>query len=280
MASNSNSELILKSIMELRSNRKHPGHAAVISYAEKHYSLSTDVGHKSLYSLLENGAVFNKPKKAGLASLFVNDDFLEHRVAHQPNGSLPSSLQFQTKESQTTNDLSQQPSSKMSFDIYQSFAKLARTVVDIQSLLEKERELNRSLEKQIFELRGESWKTTIEKDIHSRCDNHSNLSTANKENFTKEQRTPIVYEDIHSETSTAIANGRIKSKGQKAKKKQIRSSLASKEESMAESKSLEANKNRVSSDSKRRNGRTTTMGEENQQILQKQEGNRTNREKC
>ena len=85
MVSNSNSELILKSIVELRSNRKRPDHAAVISYAEKHYDLSTEGSTESLYSLLENGAVFNKPTKAGLASLFVNDDtddFLEHPVVH------------------------------------------------------------------------------------------------------------------------------------------------------------------------------------------------------
>ena len=59
MARSSNRELILKSIAKLRLNRKRPDHASAISYAEEHYGLSTEVGHESLYSLLDNGAFFN-----------------------------------------------------------------------------------------------------------------------------------------------------------------------------------------------------------------------------
>ena len=93
MACCGSKELILKSIAELRSKRKRPKHASVISHAERHYGLSIEEGHDSLSCLFNNGSVFNKPMQAGLASLFVEEDFVEQEEEHHENDSFSSSLE-------------------------------------------------------------------------------------------------------------------------------------------------------------------------------------------
>ena len=67
-------ELILKSIGDLRSRRKHPDHESVVSHAEKHYGLSIEDGRESFSCLLNNGSIHNEPTQAGLISLFLKED--------------------------------------------------------------------------------------------------------------------------------------------------------------------------------------------------------------
>jgi len=66
--------LILKSIEELRARKSRPDHNSVVSHAQKHHGLSIEDARESLFCLLSNGSIVDKPTPAGLTSIFVKDE--------------------------------------------------------------------------------------------------------------------------------------------------------------------------------------------------------------
>ena len=74
MANCGTNVLILKLSEELKAKKRRPDHDSVASHAKKHHGLSIEDGRESLFYLLNNGSIVNRPTPAGLTLLFAKDE--------------------------------------------------------------------------------------------------------------------------------------------------------------------------------------------------------------
>ena len=111
--------------------------------------------------------------------------------------------------------------SSVSKDIYSSFSHLASSFVEVQKVIEKEREINRCLLIENAKFISQLGDSTATVESPSRCECYSNLNNEAIQN----KQSLIVFEDIRSKTTIEIAENRTKTnrKG-KSKKKTSKSS--------------------------------------------------------
>ena len=88
--------VMLKSIDELRAKKKRPDFESVVSHAQKHHGLSIKDSRESLFCLLNDGSVLNRPTSACLISLVVS----------QESNNIISESIFNSSQDETTKKLS------------------------------------------------------------------------------------------------------------------------------------------------------------------------------
>ena len=102
-------------------------------------------------------------------------------------------------------------------DIHRSFAQLAALMVSTQEIIQKERDLNRILAEENFDIKSKLQREqgSAKPEKSSRCETLSNEDNSNN---ADSQKPIITYEDIHSKTSAQITEQRKKPKHMNNKK--------------------------------------------------------------
>ena len=116
--------------------------------------------------------------------------------------------------------------SAVSKDIYSSFSHLASSFVEVQKVIEKEREINRCLLIENAKFISQLGDSAVTVESPSRCESDSNPDNEAIEN----KQTPIVLEDIRSKTMIEIAENRART-NRKGKSKKKASNLSKQETS-------------------------------------------------
>ena len=116
--------------------------------------------------------------------------------------------------------------SAVSKDIYSSFSHLASSFVEVQKVIEKEREINRCLLIENAKFISQLGDSAVTVESPSRCESDSNPDNEAIEN----KQTPIVLEDIRSKTTIEIAENRART-NRKGKSKKKASNLSKQETS-------------------------------------------------
>ena len=146
-------------------------------------------------------------------------DLTEHLVAEfmeKTPETLTGDLAYEHQQPHAPSITTTSPqTSSVSKDIYSSFSHLASSLVEVQKVIEKEREINRCLLLENAKFISQLGDSTVTVESPSRCESHSNLNNEAIQN----KQSPIVLEDIRSETTIEIAENRTKT-NRKGKSKQ------------------------------------------------------------
>ena len=107
--------------------------------------------------------------------------------------------------------------SAVSKNIYSSFSHLASSFVELQEVIEKEREINRCLLIENAKSKSQLGDSAVTVESPTRCESHSNPYNEAIQN----KQTPIVLEDIRSKTTVEIAENRARTNRKGKSKKRL-----------------------------------------------------------
>ena len=144
--------------------------------------------------------------------------FLQHKTPETLTDSLDSEHQQPHAPSFSTTS---PETPAVSNDIYSSFSHLASSFVEVQKVIEKEREINQRLIIENAKFISQLGNSAVTVESPRRCKSHSNPDNEAIVN----KKTPIVLEDIRSKTTIEIAENRARmNRKGKSKKKASNSS--------------------------------------------------------